>query len=89
MVKNLVIKRTSKNVTIEEFKASKAKNQNDQGPKIPPRYINIDDRHRFVKTKKKYEKIDLNIAHYLKEIKLLPYSYTVDNIGMIHCLKPG
>jgi hypothetical protein len=83
MVKFLITKRTNKNLTAEQFWAEKNKNKKgqDQGP--PPRYVNIDKRYHFVRPTEKLDKLDVNVAHYINEIKIEPYSQAIDNIGII------
>ena len=86
MVKELTVKRTSKNVSLEEYWSEKNKNKKQNGSAPPPRYVNIDKRHHFTKPTEKLEKLDVNVAHYINEIKILPYSHEIDNIGRFFSL---
>jgi len=82
MVKTIATKRTSKNITIEQYLEEKAqKNKNSQKQSHAPRYVNLDRRYRYVRPTQKLKDIDVNVAHYINEIRILPYSHEVDNIG--------
>jgi len=86
MVKTIATKRTSKNVTIDQYLQEKAqKNKNSQNKKHSPapRYENLDRRYRYVRPTQKLKEIDVNVAHYINEIRILPYSHEIDNIGKI------
>lgn len=85
MVKFITTKRTSKDVTLEQYQAERAKNkrrpQNGQST-TPQKFINVDRRYRYVRPTQKLQSLDVNVAHYINEIRILPYSVEVDNIGI-------
>jgi hypothetical protein len=82
MVKLGAPKRTNKTVTADKFWEEKNKNKKkEKGP--PPRYANVDRRYHFVRPTEKLEKLDVNVAHYMNEINILPYSHEIDNIGIV------
>ena len=75
MVKNIVIKRKSKNLSLKEFHEQNSKVISDEKKVVK---INIDERHKFKKQKQVLRNIDINIAHKIEEIKLMPYSHNID-----------
>jgi len=84
MVKFVATKRTNKNVTIEQYNDEKTRLAQARGhkkPQGPPRYTNIDRRHKYVRPTQKIRELDVNIAHYINEIRINPYSEEVDGIG--------
>lgn len=81
MVKLTAPKRTKKSLTAENYWAEKTKNQKNEDSKPAPKKENIDRRYHFVRPSEKMEKMDVNVAHYINEINILPYSHTVDSIG--------
>ena len=82
MVKFILNKRTSKNVSIEQYEKDIA-NQKKRGQKASPapKFMNLDRRYRFLRPTKKLQDLDVNVAHYINEIRILPYSHEIDNIG--------
>ena len=87
MVKFIATKRSSKNTTIEQYNEQKAKlkaenpNRQNKPQQGPHRYTNIDRRHKYVRPTQKLKEIDVNVAHYINEIRINPYSEEVDGIG--------
>ena len=82
MVKIIIPKRTSKNITIEQYEEQKNLNKNqDPLGNLPKKFINIDKRYRYLRPTQKLKQLDLNVAHYLDEVNILPYSHTDKNIG--------
>lgn len=87
MVKFVATKRSNKNTTIEQYNEQKAKlkaeipNRQNKHQQGPHRYTNIDRRHKFVRSTQKLQEIDVNVAHYINEIRINPYSEEVDGIG--------
>ncbi len=89
MVKTIISKRASKNVTIEQFneeKSQKRHGNKNHGNSAKPRYVNLDKRYKYVRPTQKLKDIDVNVAHYINEIKILPYSHEIDSIGMNYFL---
>lgn len=93
MVKFIATKRTSKSVTIDTYRAEKDKKKksssSSQAQTRPPTYVNIDRRHKYLRPTQKLKELDVNIAHYINEIKVLPYSYEIDQIGIMIILHVG
>jgi hypothetical protein len=88
MVRFTTPKRTNKNVTIQEYNAEKERRKEkfrkNTGPAPVTRYVNIDRRFRYLKPTQKLKQIDVNVAHYINEIRTLPYSHDIDSIGIDH-----
>jgi hypothetical protein len=85
MGKEFIQKRKDKSQTLEAYLEEKEKNKKPKNS-APVRLVNIDRRHHFMKPTEKMEKLDVNVAHFMKEIKTLPYSHELDNIGNSECL---
>jgi hypothetical protein len=83
MVKFLITKRSSKNLTADQFWDEKNKNKKQTSNGPGHRYVNVDKRYHFVRPTEKLDKLDVNVAHYINEIRIEPFSQSVDNIGTI------
>lgn len=82
MVKFITTKRSSKDVSVEQFWAMKSKmkpRESEQRRKVIKQ--DTSDRYKFKSFKKEIKKLDISLAHYIDDIKMKPYTTTDDNFG--------
>ena len=83
MVKHIIQKRTKKDTTLEEFhtliESKKIKKKEDHSKKYT---VDLSQRYKFKRSAQKIKEIDISISHKIEEIKLLPYSFSRDEIGI-------
>ena len=72
MVKQIVVKRANKNVTVEQFwqmRDSLKKNKSQKNAQ-PTAQIDLSRRHRFKKLTQERNEVDINIGHHIDLIKV-------------------
>ena len=89
MVKHILQKRTSKKMTVEEHKQLE-ESRKIRKKEVPNKkyFIDISRRHKFKRQSDKVKEIDISIAHKIEEIKILPYSFDRDQIGILFFSNP-
>lgn len=85
MVKTIVGKRSTKNVSVEEYWDTKHKTRNRKTEQEIQNkknvHIDISRRHRFTSDHHKKKQLDVNIAHKIQQVQVLPHSHEEDDIG--------
>lgn len=82
MVKHIIQKRNDKTLTIEQYKTQLETKKINKKQKVSMKYtVDISKRHKFKRVKNKVLQIDINLAHKIEEIKVLPDSFLKDQIG--------
>lgn len=85
MVKQILGKRASKKVTVEEYWDTKKRTRNrlTESENLNQKAIHLDlsSRHRFTKDHQKKKNLDVNIIHKIQQIQVLPHSHEDDEIG--------
>lgn len=76
-----LVRRTDKNVTIEQFKAQRESRKVKKKEKTVAIYRDISRRHKFKNVKEQVKEMEISISQKMEEIRLFPANYKEDMIG--------